>query len=232
MLSFLTVAMMLAVAYAYFREGIFTAAAMFINTFLAGIIAFNFWEPLARTFDEWCTGTFLHGYEDTFCLLSIFCITLGVLRLLTNMLCSTVIDFPLLWHQLGGIFFGLAKGYIAAGFFICTLQTLPWHENFLGFDPKFDATTQGVRRLIPPDRVWLALMYRAGAFAFATSSEDKRYANVSGSVFERAYNLHFTFDKFATFEMRYARFRRYGDTRDPERYQGQLTEELFGPSNN
>jgi hypothetical protein len=206
---------------------------MFINTFLAGLIAFNFWEPLARALDESLGPTsFMHGYEDMICLMGIFYVVLGILRLLTNMISSTVLEFPLLIHQLGGIFFGLATGYIAAGFFFCALQTLPWHENFMGFDPKFDAGAQGMRRFIPPDRVWLALMYRAGAFAFATGDEDPRFSSDSGSVFERAYGRHFTFDKFATFEMRYARFRRYGDVRDPEPYQGQLSEELRGPVGN
>jgi hypothetical protein len=230
MLSFLTIGMMLAVGYAYFREGIFTAAIMFINTFLAGLIAFNFWEPLARVVDE--SFSFLHGYEDFLSLFGIFVVVLGILRGVTNVICSTVIEYPLLVHQIGGVFFGLATGYIASGFFVCALQTLPWHENFMGFEPRYDATGQGMRRVIPADRIWLALMHRAGAFAFATRDEDLRFDNEAGSVFERAYLRHFTFDKFATFEMRYARYRRYGDKRNAEPYQGQLAEELRGPPEN
>jgi hypothetical protein len=219
--------MMIAVGYAYFREGIFTAAIMFINTFLAGLIAFNFWEPLSRLVYD--SVTFLQGYEDFLCLIGIFVVVLGILRGVTNVLCSRVLEYPILMHQIGGIFFGVATGYLASGFFVCALQTLPWHENFMGFDPRYDPTGQGLRRVIPADRLWLALMHRAGAFAFATQSDDQRFDSENASVFERAYLRHYTFDKFATFEMRYARYRRYGDKRNPEPYQGQLAEELAGP---
>ena len=101
----------------------------------------------------------------------------------------------------------------------------------MGFEPKYEAGTQGLRRIMPPDRVWLALMYRAGAFAFATSDEDAS-ASDNGSAFEKAYAKHYTFDRKATFEMRYARFRRYGDHRNADAYLGQLDDDLRGPAGN
>src|SRR5437870_4563782 len=42
-----TLALMAGVAYAFFREGLFTAATTLVNVFLAGLLTFNFYEPLA-----------------------------------------------------------------------------------------------------------------------------------------------------------------------------------------
>jgi hypothetical protein len=225
LLGTLTIVVMLLVAYAYLREGLFTACTMFVNTFLAGLVAFNFWEPLAKLLEPPLAGTFLRGCEDFLCLLILFCLALGILRTTCNYLANRQVLFPPVVQRGGGVLFGLATGYLASGFLICALQTLPWHENFMFFDPKFEpGPGQAIRRLLPPDRVWLGLMYRAGAYAFA-NQEDPKYST-SSSLYERYY----TFDRSAKFELRYANYRRYGDTREPLAYKNQFESELRGPS--
>jgi len=72
-------------------------------------------------------------------------------------------------------------------------------------------TTPG-RHFLPPDRVWLALMNRAGRVTFSQTPED--VFGVEGPVYP-------TFDQNGTFEIRYARHRRYTETREqPLPYQG------------
>src|SRR5260370_16253153 len=169
---------MVFVAYAYLREGLFTACTMAINVLLAGLVAFNFWEPLAALLDPMLAGSFLHGYEDAFCLIVLFTLMLGLLRTLTNNLASSRVQFPGWLHSGGGILFGLITGYLVSGFLICTLQTLPWHENFMFFEPKYETGPEHlVRHVLPPDRVWLGLMHQAGAYAF--SNPDKPRADPS-----------------------------------------------------
>ncbi len=225
LLGFLTILIMLAVGYAYVREGLFTAAVMCCNVLLAGLITFNFWEPLADLVDPLLSGTFLHGYEDAACLMALFCLTLGLMRLITNSLASTVIPFPLLIHHGGGVLFGMITGYLVSGFLVCMLQTLPWYENFLFFQPKYERGTEHVvRRVLPPDRVWLGLMHRGGAYAFA-NEVDPAVANP-----QSPYERYITFDKYATFELRYARLRRYTDSHDtPHKYQGEFEQQLHRP---
>jgi uncharacterized membrane protein required for colicin V production len=221
MLAFFTVLIMLAVAYAYLREGLFTAAVMCCNVFLAGLVAFNFWEPLADLLEPLLAGTILHGLEDALCLVGLFCVTLGALRTVTNLLSRTQIQFPEVLQRMGGVVFGLLTGYLVAGFLVCMLQTLPWHENFMSFDPLYEAGGESAaRHILPPDRVWLAMMYRAGAYAFA-NNEDPRGA-ASSSLYDR----YMTFDKYGSFELRYARFRRYGDSREPSPYLGEFDQEI------
>ena len=66
MLVFLTVAVMLIVAYAHSREGVLTAVAALVNVFLAGLVAFNFFEPAATFLDPHVESSGLGGGEDAF----------------------------------------------------------------------------------------------------------------------------------------------------------------------
>jgi hypothetical protein len=204
MLAFLTILIMAGIGYASLAEGFFTAFLMFCNVFLAGIITFNFWEPVAGQLEGVFAGSFLAGYEDALTMVVMFCVTLGILRTLTNNLASSEIEFDETLQRAGGAFFGLITGYLVAGFLACALQTLPWHENFMGFEAHYAANQSGLRRVLPPDRVWLAAMHRAGEQAFATDDGQE------------------TFDPLGTYELRYARFRRYNDTRNALPYCGEF----------
>src|SRR5262245_39867950 len=164
MLGFLSLLIIGAVAYAYFNEDLLTSFAMFFNVFLAGLVAFNFWEPLADHLEGQFQGTPLLGYEDALALVLLFCPLLAVLRLTVNSLSPELLGFPMALQQGGSIFFGLLAGYFVSGFLICMFQTLPLHENFSGFQPVF---ATGFRRWIPPDRVWLAVMQRASIVSFS-----------------------------------------------------------------
>ena len=217
MLIFFTILIMLIVAYAEFREGIFTAFTMLVNVILAGLIAFNFWEPLADLLDSSLRDSFLDGYQDLFLLIALFCVSLGLLRAATNNLANKQIAFPAVLQQFGAAGIGLLIGYLVTGFLLCALQTLPWHRNFMDFEPR--SRNEGeMRRILPPDRVWLALMHYAGANGFARSADNE----AADSPFDR----YPTFDRSGTFELRYWRYRRYSDKEGPMPYHGELDQEL------
>ncbi len=189
----LTVLIMAVVAYAFWREGLLTALTTACNIFFAGLVAFGFWEPIAAQVGPALNDTFLHGYEDAICLVAIFALTLAGLRYVTNNLANAHLEYYPALRQGGAVVFGLIAGYLAAGFLLCVLQTLPWQVNFLQFDYKNSAGPKSPR-LLPPDHVWLALMRGA----------------MPG------------FDPEATFELRYARYRRYTEDREPLPYQGEF----------
>jgi colicin V production protein len=209
-LGFLTILIMLIVTYAFWREGLLTTCAMCVNVLLAGLITFNFFEPLADALDPLFADNFLHGWEDALSLMVLFCFTLGILRLLTNTIAISDPEYPPVLLRAGGVLFGLATGYLASGVIVCVLQTLPWHEHFMGFEYSIDpaAPASGIRRILPPDRVWLGMMQRAGAYAFANTTDEQ--VKDAQSPYER----YRTFDKYSTFEQRYARHRRYNDDRE------------------
>jgi hypothetical protein len=227
LLGFISVLIVLAVGYAFLREGVFNAFVMLCNVMIAGLVAFNFWEPIADLLDPLLSGIFLHGYEDAIVLVGLFCLTLGLLRVATNSLAPTEMQYHEILYRGGGFVLGMLTGYLTAGFLVCMMQTLPWHENFMGFDYKIDSNqaSAGIRRVLPPDRVWLGLMYRAGAYPFA-NNPDPYLESEPQTPFER----YLTFDKFGTFELRYARHRRYGDNREPLPYLGDFNPEISRPN--
>jgi hypothetical protein len=200
-LAGLTILIMLLVAAVFTFEGLFSAFVMCINILLAGLVACNCFEPIAAALEPHLAGTRALGYEDALSLIFLFWVTLGVLRLATGFLAGTVVSFHPLIQRTGGAVFGLGAGYLAAGFLMVAFQTLPCHENFLGFEPRIHEP-RGWRRYLPPDRVWLASMHRAGAGPFSNGPS--------------------TFDPDGTFTLRYARYRRHGDDRDPLPDKGEL----------
>src|SRR5438552_17437213 len=106
LLGFVTIVIMLIVAYAYLREGLFTACTMTINVLLAGLVAFNFWEPLAALLDPTVAGSLLQGYGDAACLFPLFAVTLGLLRAITNNLACSCVQLEDWYNTGGGALFG------------------------------------------------------------------------------------------------------------------------------
>jgi hypothetical protein len=192
----LTLLIMAGVTYAFWREGLLTALTMAVNVFLAGLVAFAFWEPLADWLGSLFAGSALSGYEDAICLVALFGLTLGLLRFVTNNIANAHLEYHPVLRQAGIVVFGLIAGYLASGFLLCVLQTLPWHENFMQFDYHVDQNAGGAKtpRILPPDHAWLALMH--GAMP--------------------------DFDPDGTFEAKYARFRRYDDKREALPYEGEF----------
>ena len=182
---------MLVVAYAFWRQGVLSAFVMAFNVFLAGLVAFNFFEPIAAELDPMLAGSFLHGYEDSFCLVVLFSATLGFLRWATNALIRTVVDYPPVVQQGGAVLFGMMTGYLVAGFLLCVAQTMPFEEHFLNFDAQVDrdAPSAKVRAILPPDRVWLALMHRASESDHYLSWEENNSFDPHGE-FELKYRTH------------------------------------------
>jgi hypothetical protein len=232
MLTVLTMLVMLIVAWASFREGLFTSVATLVNVLLAGVVTYNFWEPLAGTLDSTLQGSFLDGYQDFVMIGVLFAVVLGVLRMITNNLAYTIIEFSPTLQQFGGAGVGLLTGYLLSGFLICAFETLPWHRNFIDFEPKPLSTSShqesDFRRVLPPDRVWLALMRHAGVYPFARGSD---LTPAQQELVESPYDRYPTFDRAGTFEQRYYRYRRYGDQEDPLIYVGELDRKLSGPVN-
>src|SRR5262245_12889183 len=138
MLIFLTLGVMVAVAYASAREGVLTAITTLVNVVLAGLVAFNFYEPLSGELESLLRGTFLAGFEDSIVLFLLFAGTLALLRVITNNLANTDVELPALPQQICSALVSLVSGYLLAGFLVCLFQTMPWEQNFMGFEYQAD----------------------------------------------------------------------------------------------
>jgi uncharacterized membrane protein required for colicin V production len=79
-IDLIIVGLVLGLTYVLTSEGLWGSALMFFNVLFGAMIAFNFYEPLAKLIDSTGIGW---GFSDTLCLLGLFCISVMVLKMIT-----------------------------------------------------------------------------------------------------------------------------------------------------
>ncbi len=210
-----TIVCILAVGWTQYRNGLFTSVAMLMMVFLSGLIAFGFWEPLTNMLELAFQQNLrvFAGCEDFLVLALLFGGSLWLQRFAYQYLAPEMIDEHGTLQHLGAGVVGLLTGYFLSGFLICALQTLPLDERFLDFEPR--TANEGLRSVLPPDRLWLNLMRQASAGSFRWK--------------EDAEGQPITFDRDATFELRYLRYRRTTESRPAMPYLGEFDREIGKP---
>jgi uncharacterized membrane protein required for colicin V production len=156
-MDFIILFLALGLAYALMSEGLWGAALMFFNILFAAMIAFNFYEPVAKLLDS--TGI-NWGFSDTLCMLGLFCIALVVLRMTTETIAPAMVRFPLPVYHAGRIVFALAGGAVTVAVVVLAFHAAPVHKKIFN---AVDHTTK------PPfglglDHMWLGFFqYETGA---------------------------------------------------------------------
>jgi hypothetical protein len=163
-ISLIIVGLILGLTYALTSEGLWGAALMFFNVVFGGMIAFNFYEPLARLLDRTGIGW---GFSDTLCLLGLFCVSVGLLRMTTETLAPAMVRFPTPIYHLGRLIFGLGGALVTMAIIILAFHTAPVHKKILS------AITYQTK---PPfglglDHQWL------GFFQYETGAPFARYGS-------------------------------------------------------
>ena len=120
-------ALMLGIAYALMSEGLWGAALMFFNVLFAGIIAFNFYEPLAALIAA--NVNIVSHLADMVCLLGIFVVALVVLRLTTETLAPSMVRFPTPVYHIGRVIFALAGSATLMAILLLGLDCAPVHQK-------------------------------------------------------------------------------------------------------
>src|SRR5208282_5597069 len=90
--------LILGLTYVLTSEGLWGAALMFFNVLFGGMIAFNFYEPLAKLIDS--TGL-NWGFSDTLCMLGLFCVSVTLLRMTTETIAPAMVRFPTPVYHIG-----------------------------------------------------------------------------------------------------------------------------------
>jgi hypothetical protein len=121
-IAFLT----LGLTYVLTSEGLWGAALMFFNVLFGGLIAFNFYEPLARLIDS--TGL-NWGFSDTLCMLGLFCISVLLLRMTTETIAPAMVRFPTPVYHIGRLIFGLAGALVTMAIVILSFHAAPVHKK-------------------------------------------------------------------------------------------------------
>ncbi len=121
-----------------YSEGMWSNAISLINIVTAGLLAVNFYEPLARWVEgmnDWtksCTYIW-----DFLSLWALFCLCMLIFRILTDSLSRVKVRFLKIADRIGGIILSALIGWVMICFFMMTLHTAPLSRNFLfeGFQP-------------------------------------------------------------------------------------------------
>ena len=127
-------------------EGIWGAAQTFLCTLLAGLIAMNFFEPLAKSIG----GLVGENYADIVALLGLFIAGVFALRMGTEQLAPSYIQVIPMLDTVGKWVFGAITGYLTMAILLTALHTAPLPREFLGFKPERNNFFGSA-----PDRQWL-----------------------------------------------------------------------------
>lgn len=129
-------------------EGLWGAAHTFLCVLISGLLAMNFFEPLAGFLDGLLGGW--KGYSDIVALLGLFIGFIFALRLGTEQLSPTFIQLPSTVDQVGRWVFSTLTGYVTMAVLLTSMHTAPLPREFLGFKPE-----QAAFFGLAPDRQWL-----------------------------------------------------------------------------
>ncbi|MBX6312033.1 MAG: CvpA family protein, partial [Isosphaeraceae bacterium] len=162
------VVLIVGMTYALMSEGLWGAALMFFNVLFAGLIAFNFYEPLAALLAQNVEA--LSGFADTLCLMALFIVSVLVLRLTTESLAPTMIRFPTPVYHLGRLVFGFLASAVTMAILLLAFETAPVHKKIFGvidyaYAPPFK---WGL------DHKWLAFFQFTTGKVFADYSAEQR----------------------------------------------------------
>lgn len=129
-------------------EGVWGAAQTFLCTLLAGLIAMNYFEPLAVQL-----GMLSDDYRDVVALLGLFIGLVFGLRMGTEHLAPSYIQVIPMVDTVGRWAFGVITGYLTVAFLLTSLHTAPLPREFLGFKPENNNFFGSA-----PDRQWLGFV--------------------------------------------------------------------------
>jgi uncharacterized membrane protein required for colicin V production len=125
-------ALLAGITYALMSEGLWGAALSFFNVLFAGLIAFNFYEPLAQLIIDQAGNETVGSFADSVSLMVLFTTVLLLLRLATDSLAPSMVRFPTPLYHLGRIVFGFGGAAVMVAMLLLGYQTSPVQKKMLG----------------------------------------------------------------------------------------------------
>jgi hypothetical protein len=170
------------------REGMWSNAVRLVCMITAGLLAMNFFEPVAKLLDDQVGDSYTY-FWDFVALWGLFALSLLILRLLTDTISRVRVRFLKIVDQWGGVAFAVCCGWFMVCFTTATLHTAPLARNFLygGFKVPPDRNFFG----LAPDWQWLGFVRHVsgGVYSRNLSDQEKRegkYGPGDVAVFDSA----------------------------------------------
>jgi hypothetical protein len=184
-----------------YAEGIWGNFINLVNVVTAGLLATNFYEPLARLGESYL-GSFTF-FLDFLSLWGLFALLVIVFRLLTDYISRTKVRFLKSADQIGSPVMAAMVGVVMVCFTAATLHTAPLAKNFLdgGFRPE-EPMLMGTA----PDRQWLGFVQgiSRGAYCRGLSSTEKESGAYGTNPNDKNEPKLAVFDRWAEFIPKYA----------------------------
>jgi hypothetical protein len=173
-IDFLIVAVIALVTWCAASEGAVGAGTTFLSVLLAGLLAMNFFEPLADILDD---APFIGERADMVALLGLFGILLTLARLAAERLQPTFISMHGLAYDVSRWGFGFLTAYATAAILLTALHTAPLPREFWGFRPE----RHNLFDFAAPDRQWLGFVQYVTEKPFPRSQTvmDPRFGELS-----------------------------------------------------
>ncbi len=139
------------------NNGLWTNTLMLVNVLTAGLIAMNYFEPLAGFFENQEPSL---TYIWDFCAIwLVFGVAMTVLRMATDSASKLKVKFFMPVEKVGGLLMAVWVSWVLLCFTTATLHTAPLARSFLGgaFRPEPSS------RLLfgaDPDYIWLGWTHR------------------------------------------------------------------------
>ena len=156
-----------------FRDGLWSNAICLVNVILAGLLAMNFYEPLAACLTNYNAD--LHSYVVFFDFLSMwtcFILCAVVFRACTDAVSKVRLRFLKVVDLWGGVVLSLGIGWVMMGFTLTSLHAGPLGQYpFLG---SFQPQNNMFFGMLAPDREWLGFTkyQSSGAFCRSVDQQD------------------------------------------------------------
>ncbi|KAA0133300.1 MAG: CvpA family protein [Gimesia chilikensis] len=152
MIDILLLAILGIVTWCVASEGAWGAGFIFVSVLLSGLLAMNFFEPLATFMSGNVIGSGAWQQRwDSIALIGLFVGFVFLFREVTVRIAPAYMQVHPLVHEIGRWGFAALTGYITMAFLLTALHTTALPRDFIGFTPERD----NLFGVVAPDRQWL-----------------------------------------------------------------------------
>lgn len=155
-------------------EGAGGAGVILITVLLSGLLAMNFFEPLAEMLQRMIAATgFLASIWDVFALVGLFGGFVFLFRTLGEKLAPTEAEMQPMVYEFGRWTCAALTGYVTMAFLAAAIHTAPLPRDFWGYFPPEVGRRTGPVTSFAPDYQWLGFTQYVSEKVFVQGKEGR-----------------------------------------------------------
>lgn len=145
-------------------EGFWGGAIVFLSVVFAGLLAMNFFEPLAMILERTVASSPPWNLRwDVIALIGLFSLFVFLFRLAGDRLLPVFVSIDARVYEVGRWAVAFMTGYATIAFLLCAVHTARLPREFIGFTPE----RNNLFGVVAPDRQWLGFTQYVSEGAFS-----------------------------------------------------------------